>query len=148
MHATGRGPHWTWGVTVILMLIIAWLSVAPMMNSFEEAEARDLTPHEQRFASAAGFEDAYDVVLGNCSMCHAREPGWPGMYHAPKNVLLETRADIAEHARGIFLQAGASHAMPPAVIAYITEEERAVIRAWYRDAVEDIPVGLRLAGSF
>ena len=54
MHATGRGPHWTWGVTVLLMLIIAWLSTAPM-RALEEAADRPLTPHEQRFASAAGF---------------------------------------------------------------------------------------------
>jgi len=26
MHKTGKGPHWTWFVTVLLMILIAWLS--------------------------------------------------------------------------------------------------------------------------
>ncbi|NNE80143.1 MAG: urate hydroxylase PuuD [Silicimonas sp.] len=136
MHATGSGPHWTWAVTVILMIIIAWLSVAPMLNSLEEAEARDLTPYEQRFASAEGFGDAYDIVLGNCSMCHAREPFFSEtMLWPPKGVVLETESDVARHAQAIFLQAGASHAMPPPnAISTMTDESRATIVAWYRDA--------------
>ena len=46
-------------------------------------------------------------------MCHAAEPSYEGIYHAPKGVMLETDAAIAEHAREIYLQAGRSHAMPP-----------------------------------
>ena len=47
--------------------------------------------YEQKMASADGFEDAYDTVVGNCSMCHAREPVWEGMLWPPKGVVLETR---------------------------------------------------------
>ncbi len=149
MHARKGMPWWTWGATAVIFVVIMWLSTAPLRHdSYEESEARALTPVEETFVEAEGFDDVEALVIGNCSMCHAREPGWPGLHHAPKNVLLETRADIAEHARGVFLQAGASHAMPPAVISYITEEERALIRAWYRKAVGEIPLGLRLAGSF
>jgi uncharacterized membrane protein len=72
MHATGTGPHWTWLVTVVLMLIIAWLSTAKARETWEEAEARPLTSYEQKFASSTKFEAAYDAVTGNCSMCHAR----------------------------------------------------------------------------
>lgn len=136
MHATGRGPNWTWIVTVILMILIAWLSVAPMLDKYETAEARELTPYEQKFASAPGFEEAYNVVLGNCSMCHAREPFFSDtMRWPPKGVVLETESDVARHAQAIFLQAGASHAMPPPnAISTMTEENRMAIVAWYRDA--------------
>ena len=54
-----------------------------------------------------------DTVLGRCAMCHAAEPSYEGIYHAPKGVMLDTDAGIAEHAREIYLQAGRSHAMPP-----------------------------------
>lgn len=84
MHATGKGPHWTWGVTVILFLILAWLSTAPMWGSYEEAEARPMTAYEQRFAEAEGFHEAEQIVVGRCSMCHAREPVWDGIRWAPK----------------------------------------------------------------
>jgi uncharacterized membrane protein len=49
-------------------------------------------------------------------------------------VRLETSADIAVNAQGIFLQAGISHAMPPSNLTYVEEDERAAIRAWYAAA--------------
>ncbi len=138
MHATGKGPHWTWAVTVLLMIVIAWLSTAPMLDSYDDAESRDLTPLEQQFASAPGFEDAYDIVLGNCSMCHAREPAWDGIRWPPKGVVLETPGDVARHAQAIFLQAGVTHAMPPPnAIRTMTDQNRAAIIAWFRQASAD-----------
>ena len=135
MHKTGTGPHWTWAVTVILFILIAWLSTANMWDTYEEAEARALTPYEAQFAQAEGFDDAHDVVMGRCSMCHAREPYYSdSMMWAPKGVLLDTPADIARNARAIYMQAGISHAMPPANVTYITDEDRATIVRWYRNA--------------
>ena len=138
LHATGTGPHWTWAATVLLMIVIAWLSTAGMPETLEEAEARPLSAHEQRFASAAGFDAAYDVVLGNCSMCHAREPYWDGIRWAPKNVVLETKGDVARQAQMIYFQAGVSHAMPPpSASATMSLENRAAIVAWYRAAQQN-----------
>jgi len=137
LHATGAGPHWTWAVTVILMIVIAWLSSVPGHESYEQAEARALTPHEQRFASAEGFDVAYDAVIGNCSMCHAREPVWEGIRWAPKGVYLETVADVARHADQIYLHAGISHAMPPPAAIQMPPEARDEIAAWVRAARSD-----------
>ena len=137
MHATGKGPHWTWGVTVLLMIVIAWLSTAGPGETVEDAEARNLTPYEQKFASAAGFEDAYDTVIGNCSMCHAREPFWGNMQWAPKGVYLETPADVARYASQIYLHAGVSRAMPPPNAIQMSDEARAKIVAWVREVRND-----------
>ena len=136
MHARKGMPHWTWAVTAILFVLIAWLSIAPMGDTYEDAEARALTPHEQTFASAEGFEDAYETVLGNCSMCHAREPVWDGIRWAPKGVVLETESDVARYAEQVFLQAGVSHAMPPPNAVQMDAEARATIVAWYRQATQ------------
>lgn len=133
MHATGKGPHWTWGVTVILMVAIAWLSSVRSGETWEDAEARELTPYEQKFASAAGFEAAYDTVLGNCSMCHAREPVYGTMKWAPKKVYLETPGDVARQADQIYLQAGISHAMPPPSAVQMDDEARKTIIAWVKE---------------
>jgi uncharacterized membrane protein len=137
MHATGKGPHWTWGVTVLLMIVIAWLSTAGPGETVEDAEVRKLTPYEQKFASAAGFEDAYDTVIGNCSMCHAREPFWGNMQWAPKGVYLETPADVARYASQIYLHAGVSRAMPPPNAIQMSDEARAKIVAWVREIRND-----------
>ena len=137
LHATGKGPHWTWGVTVILFVLIAWLSTASMNDTYEEAEARPLTATEQRFASAEGFDAAYDAVISNCSMCHAREPVWEGLQWPPKGVLLETQSDVVRHASQIYMQAGLSHAMPPPSAVQMDDEARRQIVAWVRAASAD-----------
>ncbi|MFN7224941.1 MAG: urate hydroxylase PuuD [Paracoccaceae bacterium] len=131
-HARKGSPHWTWGVTAILFLLIAWLSTAPM-RSVPQADAA-LSGTALQHASAAGFEDVVGIVQGRCSMCHAAEPAWDGMLWAPKGVVLETEAQIAHEARRIYLQAGISHAMPPGNLSYMEPEERLAIIRWFRAA--------------
>ncbi len=130
-HARKGNPHWTWGVTAVLFVVIAWLSTAPMRLVPQDAA---LTGTALRFASAPGFDEVTGIVQGRCSMCHAAEPGWEGMHWPPKGVVLETPAQIAHEARRIFLQAGVSHAMPPANLTYMEPQERAAIAAWFRAA--------------
>lgn len=135
MHARKGQRSWTWAVTAILFLIIAWLSTATIYEPLDdEAAAKPLTAYEQRFAAADGFEEVHDIMLGRCSMCHAREPVWEGILWAPKGVLLETEADIARNAKSIYLQAGLSHAMPPANVTYMEPEDRQAVVKWYRTA--------------
>ena len=137
MHATGKGPHWTWGATALLFVAIMWLSTAPLMqDDIEAAEARELTATEQLFAGAEGFEEVTSIVPGRCAMCHAREPFYDGIHRAPKGVLLETPGDIARAAREVYLQAGVTHAMPPANVSFMEEDERRAIVRWYRDATK------------
>ena len=131
MHARQGRPHWTWGATTVLFIMVMWLSSGPQLPD-AAAEAHPLTPSATRFLAAEEFSEAYDVVLGRCSMCHAREPVWDGLLWAPKGVVLETEADVASRAREIYLQAGASHAMPPGNLTWIEEDERALLRRWYR----------------
>ena len=133
MHARKGRPHWTWGVTALLFIAIMWLSTAPMGDTYEEAEARPLTPHETQMVQVASFEEAYDTVISSCSMCHAREPVWAGMRWPPKGVVLETEADVARHAQQIYLQAGVSRAMPPPGAFEIDDAARAAIVKWYRE---------------
>ena len=133
-HARAGNPTWTWLVTALLFMAITWLSTASMHDPLEEAEAQELTPYEQKFAAADGFEEAHDIVLGRCSMCHAREPVWEGILWAPKGVLLETEADIAQNAQQIYLQSGVTHAMPPANVTFMEPEDRDAIIRWFRNA--------------
>lgn len=132
MHARKSLPWWTWGLTAVLFAGVIWLSLAPLEgDTYEESEAAVLTPAQARLAAAEGFDEVQDIVLGRCSMCHAREPVWDGIARAPKGVHLETVADITAEARAIVLQAGLSHAMPPANVTYIEEAERRALRRWY-----------------
>ncbi|WP_331375947.1 urate hydroxylase PuuD [Sinorhizobium chiapasense] len=134
-HARKGSPTWTWLVTAVLFIVIMWLSTVPKVLS-EGGEARASTA-EQAVVASGDFEKVRDTVLGRCSMCHAQEPGWEGLIVPPKGVVLENDSDIVAHAREIYLQAGRSHAMPPANVTGVTEEERRLLASWYETAVKE-----------
>ena len=132
-HAGRGNPHWTWLAAGVLFLVIVWLSTQPAALAGDpkiSAEARTL-------AAASDFPKVRDTVLGRCSMCHAAEPSWDGIYWAPKGVMLDSDAAVARHARQIYLQAGRSHAMPPGNVSGITEAERRLIVAWYEGKTDE-----------
>ena len=134
-HAGGGYNWWTWLVTAVLFIFVMWLSTAPLVqDTYEESEARALSASELRYAEATHFEDVMNVVPGRCAMCHAREPYYDGIVRAPKGILLETEADVAAAAKQIYLQAGVTHAMPPANVTYMEPEERRLIVQWFREA--------------
>ena len=142
-HARAGNPTWTWLATVLLFICIMMLSQAGLEHdTYEESEARELTKTEQAFANSEHFEDVMNVVPGRCSMCHAREPFYDGIRRAPKNVLLETPGDVAKYAGQIYLQSGVTHAMPPANVSHMEPQERALIRKWYSDGAQKLPLSL------
>ncbi len=128
-HARAGNPTWTWLVTVILMIVISWLSTAPQFHRQNEAS---LSPEAAQFAAAPGFDKVHDIVLGRCSMCHAAEPFWDGILWAPKGVRLETPEQIASEARRIYEHSGLTNAMPPANVSLMKPEERDQIVAWFK----------------
>jgi len=136
LHATGSGPTWTWMATLVLFLIIAALSTASSWNGdYDDLENQPLTKKQESLMLAKGFDDISDIIISRCSMCHAREPVWDGMINAPKGVFLETDHDIVRGAKEIYIQAGVSHAMPPANITNLANEDRIKIVKWFRTAV-------------
>ena len=131
MHARQGQPHWTWGLTALIFLVIVWISTAPMVTDEAPQEAQGAAV---LFAQAPEYDAVHEIVVSRCSMCHASEPVWEGLLWPPKGVMLETEYQITRHARAIYLQAGVSHAMPPANLSYMEPDERAQIVAWYRAA--------------
>ncbi|WIJ27055.1 urate hydroxylase PuuD [Devosia sp. RR2S18] len=130
-HARKGNPHWTWAVAAILFIAIAWLSTGPkLIGSAGEAVASRAA---ESFLGASHFQQASLTVQTRCGMCHTAEPAWPGVYEAPKNVILDNDIAVANHAREIAIQAGYSHAMPPGNVSEMTPEERALIVEWYRE---------------
>jgi uncharacterized membrane protein len=133
IHARKGNPTWTWLATALIFVVIMWLST---FSGTPRTEAEAMTRLETRFASAKGFDQVAETVVGRCSMCHAREVFWPGLPWAPKNIVLESPKDIASQARSIYLQAGRSHAMPPGNVSGIEPQERRAIVEWYEEAVK------------
>ncbi|MGI6856604.1 urate hydroxylase PuuD [Mesorhizobium sp. 1B3] len=130
VHARKGNPTWTWLVAAVLFIVIIWLSTVPKVLTGEPKAAAAA----QVFTASAHFPAVRDTVMGRCAMCHAMEPSYEGVYFAPKGVVLDNDADIADHAREIYLQAGRSHAMPPGNVTQISAQERALLVAWFEEA--------------
>ena len=139
-HANTGNPRWTWLATAAIFAVIMGLSLAPLWHDrTQETAGADsagltLSPEMQKKASHPLFEEVSEIVAGRCAMCHAAEPLWEGILTAPKNVYLESRADILAQAEAIVMQSALSHAMPPANITYMEPSERALIQRWYKDS--------------
>jgi uncharacterized membrane protein len=70
------------------------------------------------------FADVQEIVVARCSVCHSPAPVWPGIVAAPKGVYLDTAERIRAHAELIELYAVTTHAMPPANITELSDDDR------------------------
>lgn len=74
--------------------------------------------------------DVLDIVNKHCTVCHARRPEHPGFAEAPKDMRLETLADLRQYGRLVRVQAVQSNAMPLGNETRMTAEEREKLGAW------------------
>jgi len=119
MRHSGRGnPWWMWGVAATCLLAAAAVSMTSSPLGRE------------RLGLASAPQEAVDIVLGRCSMCHAAEPVWIGIAIAPRGVMLDTPERIARQADAIRLHAVETRSMPPNNITGLEPEERQALAAW------------------
>jgi len=117
-HAGKPSPWWVWAVAAAGMIAIGWLSAAGPRGATKTS------------AAPPAFTDVADIITSRCSMCHAAEPVWSSITHAPKGILLDDPDHIRRNAKLIGRNAVWSNAMPPGNITEMTPEERATIAAW------------------
>ena len=142
LHAGIGNPTWTWLVTALLFLFIIWLST--LSPSERASQDTTFSQKQEIFAATDGFEEVYDIVTVRCSMCHARDPVYEGIGYAPKNLYLESKADVTAQAKAIFIHSGFTHAMPPGNITSMEATERAKIRDWFKAGSHKMPFLHRL----
>src|SRR5437016_1576070 len=70
------------------------------------------------------------ITVKHCSMCHAQKPTHESFKEAPKNVTLESTADLRKYAPLILSQTVQNKAMPLGNQTAMTEEERQKIGQW------------------
>jgi uncharacterized membrane protein len=84
--------------------------------------------------SARTTTDAEVMAISkkHCVNCHAREPTHPAFREPPKNMPLETIAELKQFARPVLQQTVLNRAMPLGNLTAMTEEEREKLGAWVR----------------
>jgi uncharacterized membrane protein len=70
------------------------------------------------------------IVERHCVACHAAQPTQAGFAQPPKGVMLQTREQQRQHAAKIS-ETVASRYMPIGNLTGMTDDERAVVAAWY-----------------
>jgi uncharacterized membrane protein len=76
--------------------------------------------------------EALSLTTKHCVMCHAKKPTHESFKEAPKNVTLETVADLKRYAQPIMIQTVRNKAMPLGNQTEMTDEERAQLGRWIR----------------
>ena len=138
VHAGKGRPHWTWAATAVIFIVIMWLStLAAPVDAFQAKAGTAARISRSALSDHSLFPEVSEVVAARCAACHSKEPVWAGVPIAPKNVILESEADILRQAREIYLQAGLTHAMPPANTTLMQVDERRRIVRWYRESAQN-----------
>jgi len=76
------------------------------------------------------------VIESRCTTCHSQNPTHIAFPAAPSGVVLDTDAEIDAEALRIHQQTVVLKAMPIGNLTEISEEERALIDAWYQGRVQ------------
>ena len=109
---------WTLPVTAVA-LALAVSMTAPASRDSSAAQAPPVSDVE-----ALGITDAH------CASCHAQQPTHPAFKTAPKNMVLETTADLRRYASLIDLHAVRTRTMPLGNVTGMTDAERSRLGAW------------------
>jgi uncharacterized membrane protein len=129
-HAGKGDPWWCWAVAALALWLVLWIAMAASPLGRERLGLAPMEPAPARVAQAAAPDEIANLVAGRCAMCHAREPGWPGVALPPKGVRLDTPEEVARQKHAIYLQSVASTAMPPGNLTGMTREERLMLARW------------------
>jgi len=106
---------WTLPVAAFAIICAIWLTAprAPALTGEAVSDSQVLA-----------------LTAKHCTMCHARKPTHESFREAPKNVFLESTADLRKYAPLILTQTVQNKAMPLGNQTAMTDDERAKLGQW------------------
>ncbi|HWZ48844.1 MAG TPA: urate hydroxylase PuuD [Herbaspirillum sp.] len=112
------------GAAVAILIGVGfWLAPAPVAAPLASAGN-----------TAVSFAQVQQIIGERCLQCHAAQPT---LMPAPgKNIVLDSKALILQHAQQIYQQAVIQKTMPLANMTHITDQERALIGAWFTEGAD------------
>ena len=118
-HVLGKRAPWEHAVigTAVLVAMAAWLAPKP-------PTAAELAAAKAAAAKPAGYAEVRAIVDQRCVLCHNAQV-------QQKNVALDTKELLKQHAQQVYQQASVLKLMPLNNATQITDAERDVIKRWY-----------------
>lgn len=121
-----KGRHaWGYPAAGVALLLAVAVAIAP--KPLPQA-AQAGTPGAK---AAPDFARVQAIIEQRCATCHSDKPTQPGFATAPAGMLLQTPDLIHQHAAKIYQQAVQLKAMPIGNMTHMTDDERALIGAWF-----------------
>lgn len=115
---------WRYPVVGAVLLLIVAVAIAPLSPVKQKENGTSSS-------SASKFIRVQEIVSLRCVACHSDRPTQPGFSAAPVGVMLHRAELIHQNAAGIYRQAVQLKTMPIANLTKITDEERAILGAWF-----------------
>jgi len=112
-----------WGYPAAGVVILAAVAVAIAPRPAAKQSGGGVDP--------AQFAKVRAIINQRCVECHSDKPTQPGFATAPAGMLLQTPELIHKNATKVYLQAVQLKAMPLGNLTNMSDEERAIIGAWY-----------------
>jgi uncharacterized membrane protein len=82
-------------------------------------------------SQTVSFAQAQAVITRRCVPCHSASPVEPGFTAAPNGVMFDTPEEILARAPSIYQRAVVARDMPLGNLTGISDQERAVLGAWF-----------------
>lgn len=120
------------GVALLLAVAIAIAPrPAPKPAATAPVAAADAAVAPAAAAGPSEFERVQTVITQRCVSCHAAQPTQPGFATAPSGMMLQTPDLIRQHAAKVYQRAVQTKDMPLGNMTHMTDEEQALIGAWF-----------------
>lgn len=117
LHGQGRKNAWLLPAAAVAMIALALVS-SPKSAAEYEGEVT--------------FAMVRDIVDRRCVECHSATPTSELYDAAPQGVMFDTPQQIADRASRINTQVVVTQQMPLSNLTGMTDEERAILAAWYQ----------------
>ncbi|HYD80518.1 MAG TPA: urate hydroxylase PuuD [Paucimonas sp.] len=114
---------------VALLLVVA-VMIAP------KPAAKPASGAQAPAAASSDTASLQTIVAQRCAVCHADRPTQPGFATAPAGIMLHTPELLRQHAAKVYQQTVQLKAMPIGNLTQMTDEERAVVAAWYESGAK------------
>lgn len=114
---SGNASPWPLAAALLLLAAVA-LALVPAQGA--------------RATASVSTADVQTIMTNRCTTCHAQSPTFAAYASAPAGVALEDAVQIRAAAPRIYEQTVVSRVMPIGNLTKMTEDERAIIDAWYQ----------------
>ncbi|MCW5300713.1 hypothetical protein DXT88_21295 [Herbaspirillum lusitanum] len=114
----------------VVAVPVASIVTAPAATAGVTADSGATVPVAAT-ASGVDFARVQEVITQRCASCHSAQPTQAGFATAPAGMMLQTPELIRQHAAKVYQRAVQTRDMPLANMTHMTDEERALIGAWF-----------------